>query len=47
MSYKIIDFEGETVESGFVSYTAAWLWMHDLFTDKHIKNMEYKIIRED
>ena len=45
--YCIVDYAGETVEEDFVSATAAYKWLHDLFTPSHIKEMGYHIIRED
>ena len=47
MSYKIIDYTGETVEDDFYSTTAAYKFMSDLFTKEHIKNMGLKVIREE
>ena len=47
MSYKIIDYTGETVEDDFYSATAAYKFMSDLFTKEHIKNMGLKVIREE
>lgn len=46
-SYMIVDYANEVVEDGFVSATAAYKWLHDLFTPSHIKEMGYHIIRED
>lgn len=45
MSYKIIDYEGETVEDDFYTATAAYMFMQDLFTKDHIKNMGLKVVK--
>lgn len=47
MNYKIIDYAGETVNSGFASYTEAFHWITSLFTKHHIKLMQYKIVKEE
>ena len=44
MSYKIVDYTGNTVNDGFKTYGEAFKWMHSLFTDDHIKLMDYLII---
>lgn len=43
--YKIIDFEGETLEDGFISYGSAYHYLLSLFTPEHIRNMGLIIVR--
>ena len=47
MSYKIIDYEGETLEDGFVTATDAYTYMSILFTKDHIKNMSLRVVQEE
>lgn len=47
MSYKIVDYEGETLEDGFVTATDAYTYMSKLFTKEHIKNMGLRVVREE
>ena len=47
MSYKIIDYEGETLEDGFVTATDAYTYMSILFTKDHIKNMSLRVVKEE
>lgn len=47
MTYKIIDYEGETVKNGFTTSAEAWLWLHDNFTQSHIRIYNMRVIKED
>lgn len=47
MGYKIIDYEGETVEDDFYTSTAAYMFMQDLFTKEHIKTMGLRVVKEE
>lgn len=47
MSYKIVDYEGETLEDGFVTATDAYTYMSILFTKDHIKNMSLRVVKEE
>lgn len=47
MGYKIIDYAGDTLEKGFVSYGAAWHWIYQRYTSAAIKELEVKVIREE
>ena len=47
MSYKIVDYEGETLEYGFKTATDAYTCMSKLFTKEHIKNMGLRVVREE
>lgn len=47
MGYKIIDYEGETLEDGFVTATDAYTYMSILFTKDHIKNMSLSVVKEE
>ena len=47
MSYKIIDFEGDTVMDGFKTATDAWVYMKRNYTQYHITNLDLQVIKED
>lgn len=47
MGYKIIDYEGETLEDGFVTATDAYTCMSKLFTKEHIKNMSLRVVKQE
>lgn len=42
--YKIVDYEGETVQDGFYTATNAYIFMSTLFTKEHIKNMGLRVV---
>ena len=46
MSYKIVDYEGETVADDFNTATDAYICISTLFTKEHIKNMSLRVVKE-
>lgn len=47
MGYKVIDYAGDIVESGFVSYGSAWHWLYQNYTSIALKELEFKVVREE
>lgn len=45
--FKIIDYAGDVLQDGFVSYGAAWNWIYQRYTNAVIKELEVKVIREE
>lgn len=44
--YKIVDYKGETVNNGFVSYESAWKWIYENYTNEAIRELEFKVEKE-
>lgn len=47
MSYKIIDYQGETIQGNFRTATGACMYMQHEFSEPFIHDLEMKVIRED
>lgn len=47
MGYKIIDFDGDTVQDGFYTATAAYMYMQDLYSKDFIKDIGLRVVREE
>lgn len=47
MSYKVIDYEGEIMNSGFSTPGSAWNWIHSAFTPAFITDMNIHVVKED
>ncbi len=45
--FKIVDYSGDVVETGFISYGAAWSWIYQHYTNAAIKELELKVIRKE
>ena len=45
--FKIIDYAGDAVKSGFVSFGSAWYWIYQNYTKEIINELEFKVIREE
>lgn len=47
MGYKVIDYEGETMKSGFSTPGSAWNWIHSSFTPAFITDMNIHVVKEE
>lgn len=45
--FKIIDHKNETVKDGFKTSGDGWVWLRWRFSEAFIKNMEFKVVREE
>ena len=47
MGYKVIDYAGETVKSGFMTVGATYNFLYITYSVDFIKEMGFKVIREE